>query len=503
MENTHFRSMAASPAAFRDALIVRTGSGDKLLGSLSCPFQVEPLSKLDAAAVQMANGVPVDQPLHLWIWTKGTSKTTLASVTWLWLLLFSRDAVEIRVGAAKQEQASETLKVIREIVSKNPWLAEVVDLLSDEVRLKSKPDSRIVVVATDDLTGHGGRPTATFVDELSHLSRGDEGFVDTLLSNYIKLKGPVLICSNAGTIKSWQHKKVETWMESRHWQSSTYSEPAPWLSAAEIEATGIHEARIRRLFRGQWTSETENGLSRADVDRAVRLGGPVYQKEFGWVHAIGIDTSSSHDATAVVVARKRGGRSQIIRTFKWLPERGSRIDMEQVEEVIVELYGHYQPQFVVMDNQGSDLVRCQKKGVPVEKQAVNSTAQNEMAVLAVALFASGSVDLFPDDDLIDDLSRMQIEDRPSLGLKLCPPRGREGHGDVGVTSVYALYALKDVENDGLPWTLPPIPQGRDRGALQQMLEDCPNIFAPSSLAPSWINELGGGWPADPNADRPL
>src|SRR5262249_35270807 len=155
---------------------------------------------------------------------------------------------------AKKEQASETLKVIRELVSKNPWLAEVVELLSDEVRLKRNPDSRIVVVATDDLSGHGGRPTGTFIDELSHLDRGDESFIDVLLSNFVKLKGPVLICSNAGTIKSWQHKRVANWMRSPHWQVSTYAEPAPWQTAEEIRSTGIAESRIRRWFYGQWTS---------------------------------------------------------------------------------------------------------------------------------------------------------------------------------------------------------------------------------------------------------
>jgi hypothetical protein len=50
--------------------------------------------------------------------------------------------------------------------------------------------------------------------------------------------------------------------------------------------------------------------------------------------------------------------------------------------------------------------------------------------------SKGSV--FPDNDLIDDLSRMQIEDRLSLGLKLCAPRGLLGHGDVGVASNYTI-----------------------------------------------------------------
>jgi hypothetical protein len=38
---------------------------------------------------------------------------------------------------------------------------------------------------------------------------------------------------------------------------------------------------------------------------------------------------------------------------------------------------------------------------------------------------------------------MEIEDRPRLGLKLIPPRGRTGHGDVGISAVYALFRLKD------------------------------------------------------------
>ena len=483
-----FSTMMHDPAAFRRRLVVRTRDGDRALGDVLAPFQLGPLAKLDAAAVAMAGGRPLDQPLHLWVWSKGSAKTTLASITWLWLLLFSRDPVEIRVAAGKREQASETLKVIRELVSKNLWLADVVEVMTSEVRLRRKTDSRIVLVSTDDLTGHGGRPTGSFIDELSHLDKSDEAFVDMLLGNYVKLKGPVLVCSNAGVRRSWQHRRVSEWERSGQWQVSTFAEPAPWIASEDIRATGISESRIRRWFYSEWLDENDEGLKRADVEAAVRLSGPVYASDDGWVHSIGIDTSSSQDATAVVVARKGGGRSQVIRALKWLPERGRRLDMEPVEDAIVELYQRYQPRFVVMDNQGSDLVRCRKRGLPVEKQPVHPAVQIQMAVLTVSLFASGSIDLFPDNDLINDFAAMRIEDRPSLGLRLSAPRGREGHGDVGIAAVYALFALRDVDDAG-PWIVSPTPERRaDRSFFEQVPADA---WAVRSLAPAWCGDWGG------------
>jgi hypothetical protein len=75
---------------------------------------------------------------------------------------------------------------------------------------------------------------------------------------------------------------------------------------------------------------------------------------------------------------------------------------------------------------------------------------------------------------------MRIEDRPALRLKLCPPRGREGHGDVGIAAVYALFALREVEDAGTCTLAPATPPSGPPSFLSGLPADC---FAPGRWAP--------------------
>jgi hypothetical protein len=109
------------------------------------------------------------------------------------------------------------------------------------------------------------------------------------------------------------------------------------------------------------------------------------------------------------------------------------------------------------------------------------------------------VGLYHDAALVDDLRRLRIRESVA-GWRLDPPRTAAGHGDRGIAFAMALWTARQDTSFCGTWSLPPLPQGRDRSPLQQMLEDRPDIFAPMSMAPS--DPIFQGWPAGPT-DRPL
>jgi hypothetical protein len=440
-----FASRFGTPGHFREVLIVETKHGLRRLGGILADFQRRALEPLDEAVMALADVRQPKHPRQYLEMTKGTAKTTLVAINLLYLLLASSRPIEGRIGAGDQLQASEALSVLRSLLLHNQWLSELIEV---QTRLIRRLDGlgQLVVLATDDKTKHGGRPNVTFVDELVNIGDGEgEGFVDSLIMDQTKLGGLLLVCSNAGIKKSWQEKRRNEWIASPLWTHFIHSDPAPWISEQEIDATGISQSRKRRFYFGIWTTSTDLGLRDSDVEAAVRLPGPIWELEPGWAIAFGIDLGVEKDAAAIAVARKKGRHCQVINCRKWLPTRGQRVSLDAVEEEIVRLYRLYSPRYIVMDpSQGRQMFEhLQKLGLPVEFQGLGPKVQDEMAALIFDLFASSAIDLFRSDDLVNDFLRMEIEDRPRHGLKLVPKKGRDGHGDVGISSVYALYRLKD------------------------------------------------------------
>jgi hypothetical protein len=91
------------------------------------------------------------------------------------------------------------------------------------------------------------------------------------------------------------------------------------------------------------------------------------------------------------------------------------------------------------------------------------------------------LDIFKSEDLESDFLPMEIEDRPRLRLKLIPPRGRTGHGDVGTSAVYALFRLKDEYAYVLYPPGSPAPKKADLASCTWTW--CRRVFAPAEFAP--------------------
>jgi hypothetical protein len=91
----------------------------------------------------------------------------------------------------------------------------------------------MAVVASSISSIHGARPDVLVIDEVSHAKSWP--FVETLTDNALKMPAGIVICgTNAGLTTSPAYKMREVARQSPLWCFSSYTEPAPWLNAAEI-----------------------------------------------------------------------------------------------------------------------------------------------------------------------------------------------------------------------------------------------------------------------------
>jgi hypothetical protein len=193
------------------------------------------------------------------------------------------------------------------------------------------------------------------------------------------------------------------------------------------------------------------------VASAIRLPGPVLVAEQGWTHAIGVDIGIKKDASAVVTARKKTGRYQIIKVRKWMPKRGRQVDMAQVRAAIEEDFRTYRAVCVMFDpaQMLSDAQTLKKANVRMREINLGTKTQVELATLVLDLFASEKVDLYDEPSLVRDLYRLQLTEK-SYGVRLESPRGLDGHGDVASAATYACYALRDAAFAGGLHGRPPV-----------------------------------------------
>jgi hypothetical protein len=427
--------------------MVRTRRGLEKLGTILADFQQQALADLDEAVIALAAGQPAPCPRQLWVMTKGSSKTTLIAVDLLWLILFSRQPVEGRVGAGDLEQASEARKVIKDLIRDNPWLDAAVEVTATEIRSK-RNDNRLVLETMARQTAHGGRPLVTWVDEFVHVpDGGGEEFVDALVANQTKLAGLLIISSNAGMLDSWQYRRHQEYTRSPLWKCFEYNRPAPWISEAEIRATGIPEMRIQRLYHGVWSALAE-ALARVDIDAAVTLPGPTQEHEGrGWRYFAGLDIGVRRDHTSLVLIgqRTKTKRLKLITVKDWEPPILGKVDLADVLQTTCDLCKRFSAVLYVDPSQaellGQQLV---KAGIQLELISFVGRNLNEMASNLIEVFTDHAIDLFNHPQLLDDLYRVQLADTPA-GFKLVPARTRAGHGDRGVCLALAILATKRAE----------------------------------------------------------
>ncbi|MBU4271357.1 MAG: hypothetical protein KKE86_07630 [Planctomycetes bacterium] len=487
------KALAADPSQFQADICIPTGRGPRRFGDCMAPFQRERFAAVNSSLVAVSRN---ETPPVARVWderTKGASKDTDWAVNLLWLLAFSRRPLRVQVGAFDQQQADEVRLIIRGMLRidrpLNRFLVGLIDVQQTRI-VNARTDSVCEILTTDRLGSHGARPDVVLLNELVH--QPDRSFAETLLDNLDKMPcGFGVVATNAGFDPSWQLDWKRTFAEGGRWQVMECRETAPWIAPEALREAERRNTpgRFRRLWRGEWVSDTEGALLGADIDNCVTQTGGMNGDEKGWTFWGGLDIGVIKDASAFAVIGKHvgwceekpkperqltttqkamidagyweepedetesvfhegNGRLRLAELRSWKPTPGHRVSLEAVKAAIIMAHRQFNLAAVAVDpSQAEHLLELlERDGVPVIRTVQSTGSLQQQAVALLESFQERTIDLFPDADLLADLKRLQVKDS-GMKIRLVSPESKStetgtGHGDLASALSFAVALAK-------------------------------------------------------------
>jgi hypothetical protein len=476
------RNMArvvASPEYFRSVLMIDKGLGNKgTLASSADPWQQADFEAMDPAWLSVAGrGTGRPKYLHAYLErARGHSKTTDIAATALWAMLSSRRKLRGLAASGSKEQAGFIRDGIDTLLRLNSWLGEVIRVNKWEVT-NLRTGSELTILATNEGTTYGHTPDFAIVDELTHWT--NEGFWTSLASSAGKRPGCVLhIISNAGVGRgkplkegddpsdlggSWQWRIREQFrISDEAYFHRLDGCVASWITEKQLafQRKLLSDTAYSRLWLNEWQIDGASALPWDDIEACVVLPGP-REDGSGLECCVGaIDLSQTKHYTALVIFGINLDRRRVELAFtkRWRPQDfpDKRISLRHVRAEIREYaqrfnllglaYDPHQAALLVEDLMvGEKGPRGEWKYPPLPCHQQNFTPKDKhaMATKALACFRERQVDLYRDQELLRDLTRMRLIEKTGKRLSIEAPEGDDvGHCDVGTA-----YVL------GWPWAI--------------------------------------------------
>ncbi|MFH1920158.1 MAG: hypothetical protein ABIP48_09775 [Planctomycetota bacterium] len=428
------RRYAASPLeCFRDSTIPGV-HGDVRLGDVWADFQVEAFKVLADSVLAVAAG---EKPPHRGLWierTKGGSKDSDVGLALVWLLLFSKRPQLIEAGADDLGQILELKKAMADDLRLNPWKATRLSVQTSRI-INESTGSECCFLTRDASGSHGSRPTVTVCNELAHVQ--SEQFMLTLMDNADKLaRNLTIVATNAGELKSWQHRWRENYRTDPAWYFQKVDEPASWISQAKVADAERRNppSRFWRLWRGCWVTPGGDALPATAIEAAIkhtRCLPEIFPGEHS-VAAIGVDAGlTQHHAAVVVVVGSYWTQKLIVaKVVDFSPP----VSLEAVRDTIIELGRHYRASFVAVDPWQMMRVCAELAGRGFQVMAQHQTGQvlTRSAAATLESIRDGVLQLYKGEPaaelLIEDLYSVRVVEK-SYGHKLEFAENENGHGD--------------------------------------------------------------------------
>ena len=463
------RRFAADPVAFFESLVIPAARGTARFGDVMGQFQRDWFKAIAPALLAVASGKPPPVGRYWTERTKGGSKDTDAACALLWLMAFSRRKLDMQVGASDKDQALELKKAACDILRLNGWLGERIEAQSWTLLCRAT-GSELTIISSDVASSHGARPDVVCLNELSHITK--EEFAQNLLDNASKKpQGLVIVASNAGFVDTWQHRWRETFRHSDRWNFHAFSQPAPWLSEAELAEAERRNSRARfqRLFWGIWISAAGDALDESVIAAAIKpdlkpITGPLSD----WQFVCGVDVGLIRNHTGLcVLGVKRSheghGLLRLAHARTWRPLPGRRVDLAEVEAAILDLDAKldlkqinvdpYEARYLISRLQASGAGKMagearfgqrRKEGLPLVETPPTSKNLVAMASSVIEAFNDGRVQLFPCPELVRDIRAFKLEEK-SYGFRLVSPVLNDGsHGDLGYAFALAVMGATEL-----------------------------------------------------------
>ena len=487
MNPSQIREFAASPAAFRDALLIDADTGPVPFGSVVDDWQRRDFEAADPGWLRCSGRKVDDAKSRCWFERpRGHSKSSDIATMATWALALSPKAISGVCAAADKDQAAIIRKHMQQILRLNPWLGATLQASQWKVT-NTRNGSELEILSADAPSAFGLLPDFIICDELTHWP-SDSLWV-ALFSAIAKRKtGLLVVISNAGIQEDWSWKLREAVRTDPAWHFSRLDGPvASWITRdllAEQERL-LPPSAYRRLWLNCWTSGTGDALQPGDIDRAVKHRLPeINPAEYVW--CAGVDLSLKKDASAVVVVgRHVGGDGEYVeldtgtidewgevnrdrrwvpgpeRTDKyrvaevrlWEPRRGERVNLTAIENAIIELNDRYQFASVAIDPwQAAMMTERLERRLNIALCHQTSQQLHKQCVDLLEAFQSGSIEIPASESaLIADVKRLQLLERASGLYRLVSPRlndPSEGttHGDAASALGLAISAAKQVSS---------------------------------------------------------
>lgn len=385
---------------------------------------------------------------------RGHSKTADEAIMGTWALSFAPRQISGVAAAADKDQARLIRDAIGRLVNLNSWLASALDVQNYRV-VNRHTGSTLEIVSSDADTSYGLTPDFLLLDEVTHWA-GRELF-DSLISASAKRRDcMVVIIANAGRGRgsSWQWDVREACRLSDEWHFSRLDGPvASWMGSDRLaEQRRLLPTKVyARLWDNQWQTEVGDLLDATDIEACITLDGPLNGDETNLSFVAGLDLGVKNDRCAFIVL----GVDSILQQIKlamvrsWSPGPSGQIDLIAVEETVLAASGRYRLVSVRFDPHQAALMaqRLTRHQVRMIEVPFVGNNLNLMASTILETFRSRRIQLYRDRQLLDDLSKLSIEER-SFGWKLTAPQSDQGHADSAIALAIALPAAVELAGFG-------------------------------------------------------
>lgn len=300
------------PLYFFQNIVVASPKGEKKLGDIWADFQKRDFKAVTPSLKYLA-GISKTKPKYQRFFiqrSRGSSKTSDIALVVLWLLLFSKKALQGYCTAEDKAQAGLIRQQMIQIVQYNQWIGDLVEIKKTEVENK-ETQSIMKIESSDEMSSFGWTPDFLICDEFSHWTK--EGFWSSVASSFTKRAatgGILIVACNAGAGHDWKYQVKQAAMDNDLWFHDAPHGVAPWFNEKDIKEQRdiLPKSEFSRLWENVWQASIGEFVTVEEADKCidpnlVKLDGTLNE---GWNYVASIDYAEKTDRTVGCVTHLFG-----------------------------------------------------------------------------------------------------------------------------------------------------------------------------------------------------
>jgi len=334
---------------------------------------------------------------------RGESKTEDIAAAALADLMTGPDLHRSFAVAGDEDQARLVVDAIVGFKVRSPILEDIeIDRLVVRNRVTL---SELRILSSDARTNYGIKPRRIFFDELS-LQRDERQWTVMWSAIAKKAHAQMVAVTMSGwdfTGLAWRIRELARESDAYFFASREGTEPAPWLSAAQMEEQRLtlHPADYARFWVCLWTEPQGSWITREMYDDAER-GQEAFRGNIEWDYAGFVDIGLVHDATAIAVCHLEG---DVVVLDTLVTLRGTRtepVELEAVEEIVTDLTRRFGVrEWIFEAPQAAASVQRLEKSLPVPVTIRYPTVETQTRLFGglYQLFSTHRLRLFPHEEL--------------------------------------------------------------------------------------------------------